>query len=115
MVPATCSCRRSPAPLAKRRTYTGNRNVKTITPVLLSGGSGTRLWPVSRALYPKQLLPMAAEHSMLQETALRFVGLEGARPPLVICNDEHRFMIAAQLQELGVTPRAIVLEPSGQT
>lgn len=88
--------------------------MKKITPVLLSGGAGTRLWPVSRALYPKQLLPMAAQRSMLQETVLRFSHLDGVQPPLVICNDEHRFTIAAQLQDLGVTPAAIVLEPVGR-
>ena len=88
--------------------------MKEITPVLLSGGAGTRLWPVSRALYPKQLLPMAADNSMLQETVLRFGGLNGVQPPLVICNDVHRFIIAAQLQALNVAPRAIVLEPTGR-
>jgi len=85
-----------------------------ITPVLLSGGSGTRLWPVSRSLHPKQLLPIAAENTMLQETVRRFSASSDFLPPLVICNDEHRFIIAAQLQAIGVTPAAIVLEPVGR-
>jgi mannose-1-phosphate guanylyltransferase/mannose-1-phosphate guanylyltransferase/mannose-6-phosphate isomerase len=88
--------------------------MQTITPVLLSGGSGTRLWPVSRSLYPKQLLPMAAERTMFQETARRFAGVPGFGPPLVVCNDEHRFIIAAQIQSIGIAPYTIVLEPLGR-
>lgn len=88
--------------------------MQTITPVLLSGGSGTRLWPISRALYPKQLLAMAAERTMFQETARRFLGSAGFAPPLIVCNDEHRFIIAAQIQDAGVTPNTIVLEPLGR-
>jgi mannose-1-phosphate guanylyltransferase/mannose-1-phosphate guanylyltransferase/mannose-6-phosphate isomerase len=84
-----------------------------ITPVLLSGGSGTRLWPVSRALHPKQLQPLLGERTMLQETALRLAGDEFAAP-LIVCNEEHRFTIAAQLQAVGVTPQSIVLEPKGR-
>ena len=86
----------------------------TIVPVLLSGGSGTRLWPVSRALHPKQLLPMSGEMSMLQETARRFAGVNGYAAPLIVCNDEHRFTIAVQLQAAGIAPQAIVLEPLGR-
>jgi mannose-1-phosphate guanylyltransferase/mannose-6-phosphate isomerase len=88
--------------------------MQTITPVLLSGGSGTRLWPVSRSLYPKQLLPMTGERTMFQETARRFTGAACFAPPLVVCNDEHRFIIAAQIQDAGVTPNSIVLEPLGR-
>ena len=85
-----------------------------IVPVVLSGGSGTRLWPVSRVLYPKQLQPLASERSMLQETALR-VGDEALfTRPLVVCNDEHRFVIAEQLRRIEVSPRAIVLEPESR-
>jgi mannose-1-phosphate guanylyltransferase/mannose-6-phosphate isomerase len=84
-----------------------------IHPVILSGGSGTRLWPVSRSLYPKQLLPLATDRSMLQETALRIAGPDFAAP-LVICNVEHRFIIAEQLRELGITPAAILIEPVGR-
>ena len=89
------------------------KTAQVIVPVLLSGGAGTRLWPVSRALHPKQLLPMTGELTMLQETARRFSGSDfGA--PLVVCNDEHRFTIAAQLQDAGISPQAIVLEPMGR-
>jgi mannose-1-phosphate guanylyltransferase/mannose-6-phosphate isomerase len=88
--------------------------MQNIIPVLLSGGSGTRLWPVSRSLYPKQLLPMAAERSMLQETTARFAGVPGFAPPLVVCNDEHRFIIASQIQAVGIAPNVIVLEPIGR-
>ncbi|MGO8865028.1 MAG: mannose-1-phosphate guanylyltransferase/mannose-6-phosphate isomerase [Alphaproteobacteria bacterium] len=85
-----------------------------IQPVILSGGSGTRLWPLSRKAYPKHLLPLVSQHSLLQETVLR-VG-KGARfePPVVICNEEYRFAIAEQLREIGVAPHAIVLEPLGR-
>ena len=88
--------------------------MQSITPVLLSGGSGTRLWPVSRSLYPKQLLPMTAERTMFQETAIRFAASAGFAPPLVVCNDEHRFIIASQIQAVGIAPRMIVLEPLGR-
>jgi mannose-1-phosphate guanylyltransferase/mannose-6-phosphate isomerase len=82
-----------------------------IHPVLLSGGSGSRLWPLSRESYPKQLLPLAGERTMLQETAARV--LDGARfaPLTVIANAEHRFIIAEQLREAGVEGASLVLEP----
>ena len=85
----------------------------TVHPVILSGGAGTRLWPLSRALRPKQLLPLVTERSMLQETLLR-VGGGGFAMPLVICNEEHRFLIAEQARELKMALRAIVLEPEGR-
>ena len=85
-----------------------------LIPVILSGGSGTRLWPLSRELYPKQLLRLVAERTMLQETVARTEGLPGLAPPIVVCNENHRFMVAEQLRELGSTPRAIVLEPQGR-
>ncbi|HYP78847.1 MAG TPA: mannose-1-phosphate guanylyltransferase/mannose-6-phosphate isomerase [Steroidobacteraceae bacterium] len=84
-----------------------------LTPVILSGGSGTRLWPLSRELYPKQLLPLVGERTMLQETALRLEGL-GAAAPIVVCNDAHRFLVAEQLRQLGLAPQAIILEPAGR-
>jgi len=84
-----------------------------LTPVILSGGSGTRLWPLSRELYPKQLLPLVGEQTMLQDTALRLEGL-GAAAPIVVCNEAHRFLVAEQLRQLGLSPQAIILEPVGR-
>ncbi len=84
-----------------------------IIPVLLSGGVGSRLWPVSREAHPKQFQPLAGELSMLQETVVRTHGLD-ALPPTVVCNDAHRFMVAEQLRELGVSPGALILEPQGR-
>ncbi len=86
----------------------------SLYPVILSGGSGTRLWPLSRAALPKQLLPLASDRTMLQETMLRLKGIEGLAAPMVICNDDHRFMIAEQLREIEITPSAIMLEPVGR-
>jgi len=85
----------------------------TITPVILSGGSGTRLWPLSRELYPKQLLKLVGNHTMLQDTVLRLGGLK-AGAPVVVCNESHRFLVAEQLRQLSIKPRAIVLEPIGR-
>lgn len=83
----------------------------TIIPVLLSGGSGSRLWPMSRELYPKQFLPLASERSMLQDTAARVDDPLRFTAPIVVCNHEHRFLIAEQLRQSGITARGIVLEP----
>jgi mannose-1-phosphate guanylyltransferase/mannose-6-phosphate isomerase len=85
-----------------------------LIPVILSGGSGTRLWPLSRELYPKQLLPLVGTRTMLQETVARLAGVPDLSGPVVVCNDSHRFMVAEQLREFGVTARAIVLEPVGR-
>jgi len=82
-------------------------------PVILSGGSGSRLWPLSRSLYPKQLLPLSSERTMIQETALR-VGKGRFARPLVICNEAHRFIVAEQMQEVGLPPLRLVLEPIGR-
>jgi mannose-1-phosphate guanylyltransferase/mannose-6-phosphate isomerase len=84
-----------------------------ITPVLLSGGAGTRLWPLSRELYPKQLLPLIGARTMLQQTLLRLEGLATAAP-VVVCNEAHRFLVAEQLRQLKIEPRATVLEPFGR-
>jgi mannose-1-phosphate guanylyltransferase / mannose-6-phosphate isomerase len=89
-------------------------NGRMIHPVILSGGTGTRLWPMSRALYPKQLLALTGDKSLLQETALRLSDDDGFAAPLIIANEEHRFIIAEQLREIGVTPDALVLEPVGR-
>ena len=82
--------------------------------VLLSGGSGTRLWPLSREAYPKQFLPLAGEDSMLQATWLRVAPIAPSAPPIVIANEEHRFLAAEQLRLVGVSNPAIVLEPVGR-
>jgi mannose-1-phosphate guanylyltransferase/mannose-6-phosphate isomerase len=85
-----------------------------IYPVILSGGAGTRLWPLSRAVLPKQLLPIVADKTMLQDTALRVAGLPGLMAPLVVCGNDHRFMVAEQLRAAGITPLGILLEPVGR-
>lgn len=86
-----------------------------IQPVVLSGGSGTRLWPLSREKYPKQLLPLVGEDSLLQATVRRVEGLAGASlaAPMVVCNEEYRFVIAEQLRLMG-KPGLLVLEPAGR-
>ena len=84
-----------------------------IHPIILSGGAGSRLWPLSRGLFPKQLLALTGERSLIQETVARAAG-DGFRAPLIVCNVEHRFLIAEQMREAGVAPAAIVLEPEGR-
>ena len=85
-----------------------------LQPVILSGGAGTRLWPASRAMYPKQLLRLLGDRTMLQETALRLAGKENcADRTMVICNEAHRFLVAEQLRECGCEA-SIVLEPEGR-
>ncbi len=85
-----------------------------LIPVILSGGAGTRLWPLSRELYPKQFLPLVSDRTMIQDTALRVEGVAGIAPPIVVCNEAHRFLVAEQLRQVGVTPQAILLEPAGR-
>lgn len=85
-----------------------------IIPVILAGGSGTRLWPLSRKLYPKQLLSLLDEFTLVQNTVRRLEGLEGIGAPVLICNEEHRFMVAEQMRAIGVRPEAIILEPVGR-
>ena len=85
-----------------------------IYPVILSGGSGTRLWPMSRSLYPKQLLALLGDTSLLQQTVSRVAGSLGFAPPVIVANEEHRFIIAEQLREIGVEPGALLLEPVGR-
>jgi len=85
-----------------------------IIPVILSGGSGTRLWPLSREAYPKQFLPLTGKNSLFQDTVLRPQAIPDCGAPLVICNDAHRFLVAEQLRQLEVDPFAILLEPVGR-
>jgi len=85
-----------------------------LVPVILCGGSGTRLWPLSRSYLPKQFLPLISERTMLQETALRVQGIEGAAAPIAIANEEHRFLAAEQLREISTAPHALLLAPAGR-
>jgi mannose-1-phosphate guanylyltransferase/mannose-6-phosphate isomerase len=89
-------------------------NVSRLIPVILSGGTGSRLWPLSRELYPKQLLPLVNEQTMLQNTVLRTNGIVDITDPVVVCNEEHRFMVAEQLHSIGVSSATIILEPCGR-
>jgi mannose-1-phosphate guanylyltransferase / mannose-6-phosphate isomerase len=85
-----------------------------IIPVILSGGSGTRLWPLSRKEYPKQYLPLAGDRTMLQETVLRLNGLENLSDPIIICNADHRFLVLDQCHQIGIQKPTILLEPVGR-
>jgi len=93
-----------------------------LQPVVLSGGSGTRLWPLSRGAYPKQFLPLSGHHSLFQSTVLRLTALEQEHPksdvtvaaPLVVCNETHRFLVAEQFRLLDQVPASIMLEPAGR-
>lgn len=85
----------------------------TIIPVILSGGAGTRLWPLSRSQYPKQFLSLAAQNTMIQETLLRLKNIDVASP-IVICNESHRFIVADQLSQINMKSPCIILEPMGR-
>ncbi len=85
-----------------------------LVPVILSGGAGTRLWPLSRELHPKQLLALTSDRTMIQDTALRTRGIAEAAPPIIVCNEQHRFMVAEQLRQLGIKPSETILEPVGR-
>ncbi len=88
----------------------------SIIPVILSGGSGTRLWPLSRESYPKQFLALDSrtKKTLLQKTYERLLGLEGLENPILICNEDHRFIVAEQFREINTDPKAIILEPVGR-
>jgi len=83
-------------------------------PVILSGGSGTRLWPMSRKLLPKQFLALISRHTLFQETALRVKPIPGCEAPIVVCNDEQRFLAAEQLREVGIDAAPMILEPAAR-
>ena len=86
-----------------------------IHPVILCGGSGTRLWPMSRGDHPKQYLKLTGDHSLMQQTALRLRDVTGATAPIVVANHEQRFLVAEQLRQAGVQPTSIVLEPASRS
>ncbi|HJN33120.1 MAG TPA: sugar phosphate nucleotidyltransferase, partial [Prochlorococcus sp.] len=87
-----------------------------LIPVILCGGTGTRLWPLSRASYPKQYwaLDGCGQKTLLQQTQQRLKGIEGLAAPLLICNEDHRFIVAEQMRQIDVEPTAILLEPIGR-
>ncbi len=90
------------------------RSARPIQPVILSGGAGTRLWPLSRQLQPKQLLPLCGTDTLLQASARRVANPARFAPPLIIANEDHRFLIAEQLRQVDIAPAAILLEPEGR-
>ena len=89
---------------------------RKLVPVVLCGGSGSRLWPISRASFPKQYLSMdpKIEDSFLQLTLKRLKGLAKSENPIILCNEEHRFITAEQLRKIKVKPKSIILEPFGK-
>jgi mannose-1-phosphate guanylyltransferase/mannose-6-phosphate isomerase len=93
---------------------TDKDNTMTIYPVILCGGSGSRLWPLSREHYPKPLLPLTSGQTLLQETAVRLDDLQGLGDAIYVCNEEHRFLVADQVAQLGRKPATIILEPEGR-
>ena len=88
--------------------------MNAVYPVILSGGAGSRLWPLSREAHPKQLIALVDDHTLLQATARRLEALDRLRPPIVICNEKHRFMVAEQLRDIEAPPAAILLEPTAR-
>ena len=85
-----------------------------IVPVILCGGEGKRLWPLSRQENPKQYLPLLSDNSMLQETILRLRGLPNLENAIIVCNSEHRFLVAEQCKEIHINNPTILLEPIGR-
>jgi mannose-1-phosphate guanylyltransferase/mannose-6-phosphate isomerase len=92
----------------------GQEEKRMIVPVILAGGSGTRLWPLSRELYPKQFMRLTDEYTLMQQTWLRLQGLPDLAQPILLCNEAHRFIVAEQLRQIDCDPAAIVLEPVGR-
>ena len=93
-----------------------SKNIHKIIPIILAGGTGSRLWPLSRKSFPKQFLNLleSDEYTMLQKTYKRIENLEEISRPIVICNEEHRFIVAHQMQEINIEPLEIILEPDGR-
>ena len=87
-----------------------------LQPIILSGGSGTRLWPLSRQSYPKQYLQLnsTSKYSLLQNTQLRLSGIKNIEDPIIVCNEEHRFITAEQMREINIKPKSIILESQGR-
>ena len=85
-----------------------------VIPVILCGGEGTRLWPLSRGFSPKQLLALVDEYSLLQNTAMRFAEHPNVTSPIIVCNEEHRFLVAEQLRKIEIEALSIILEPVGR-
>ncbi len=85
-----------------------------LIPVVLSGGSGSRLWPLSREHYPKQFLPLVGDNTLLQDTVGRVAGFAGVAEPIIVCNEAHRFLVAEQMQNIGQPTQSIILEPVGK-
>lgn len=86
----------------------------SLTPVILCGGVGSRLWPLSRAHVPKQFMALASDRALLQDTAIRVANPDSYRPPIIVCGEDHRFLAAEQLRQIGVKPAALILEPIGR-
>lgn len=84
------------------KTVRSLEEIQMIQPIILSGGSGARLWRLSREALPKQLLPLLFAQTMLHETALRLIGFPAIHPPLVVCNQEHRFLVDEQMRNVGI-------------
>ena len=91
-------------------------NKRPIIPIILCGGSGTRLWPLSRESYPKQYLSINSKEgkSLLQNTQERILGIDNLKNPILVCNEEHRFIVAEQMREIKTKPNSILLEPFGK-
>ena len=91
------------------------KNIYKIIPVILAGGKGSRLWPISRKSFPKQFLNLFnEEYTLLQETYKRIENIRDISSPLIICNEEHRFIVGHQMKAINVRPLSIVLEPEGR-
>mgnify|MGYP001214274399 CR=1 FL=1 len=98
-----------------KNSYNSNPELK-LQPVILSGGKGSRLWPLSRECYPKQYLELDEKNkfSLLQNTYLRLNSIRNLEPPIIICNEEQRFLVAEQMLEINIKPKSIILEPEGK-